>query len=315
MSPQTSATCVWLSSWFSKRGRGSRRTRSAASPTPTRLTSDSVRDPVLDQIGDRDHQQPVLLRELRQLRHARHRAVFVHDFADDAGRIQPGDPRQIDRRFGLAGAHQHAAGARRAAETCGPAARDRPACVAGSIAASTVAARSAAEMPVRRRAASPRSARRTPVSNRERVLRHHQRNLELVEPLRRHRQADQPAAVARHEVDRLRRHLLGRDRQVAFVLAILVVDDDDHPAGADRLDGVLDAGERRAARLRDRALGDLDRRLRAFMSQCVTSPGADAGQRQSGQFRGADDVLADHVAFEVDAVADLRRGRGSCAPS
>ena len=64
---------------------------------------------VLDQIRDRDHQQAVLLRELRQLRHARHRAVLVHDFADDAGRIQPGDSRQIDRGLGLTGAHHHAA--------------------------------------------------------------------------------------------------------------------------------------------------------------------------------------------------------------
>jgi hypothetical protein len=37
---------------------------------------------VLDQIRDRDHQQAVLARELRQFRHARHRAVVVHDFAD-----------------------------------------------------------------------------------------------------------------------------------------------------------------------------------------------------------------------------------------
>ena len=68
--------------------------------------------PVLNQVRDRDHQQPVLLGELRQLRHARHRAVLVHDFADDAGRIEPGDARQIDGRFGLPGAHQHAAVAR-----------------------------------------------------------------------------------------------------------------------------------------------------------------------------------------------------------
>ena len=204
--------------------------------------------PVLDQIRDRDHQQAVLLRELRQLRHARHRAVLVHDFADDAGRIQPGDARQIDGRFGLPGAHQHAARARaQRKHVAGPREVGRP--------------RSPDRSP---RARSPRDRRprcrcvvrpfasidtQNAVSNRERVLRHHQRNLELVEPLRRHRQADQAAAVPRHEVDRLRRHLLRRDRQVALVLAILIVDDDDHLAGADRLDRVLDAGERRRFRL------------------------------------------------------------------
>ena len=33
--------------------------------------------------------------------------------------------------------------------------------------------------------------------------------------------------------------------QVALVLAVLVVDDDDHPAVAEGVDGVLDRGERR----------------------------------------------------------------------
>jgi hypothetical protein len=35
--------------------------------------------------------------------------------------------------------------------------------------------------------------------------------------------------VGRHEVDRVRRHELRRDREVALVLAVLVVDDDDEP--------------------------------------------------------------------------------------
>ena len=68
--------------------------------------------PVLNEVGDRDHQQAVLPRELRQLRHARHRAVLVHDFADDAGRIEAGHARQIDGGFGLPRAHEHAAVAR-----------------------------------------------------------------------------------------------------------------------------------------------------------------------------------------------------------
>ena len=82
--------------------------------------------PVLDQIGDGDHQQLVPLGESRQLRApAPCVPSFDHDFADDAGRIQPGDAREIDGRLGLPGAHQHAAVAGLRAETCGPAARDR----------------------------------------------------------------------------------------------------------------------------------------------------------------------------------------------
>ena len=116
--------------------------------------------------------------------------------------------------------------------------------VAGSIAVSTVAARSAAEMPVvvRPRASietvnavpkfevfsstiggSSSSAQRSSVSARQ----------------------IRPAALARHEVDRLGRHLLGREHEVALVLAVLVVHDDDELARAEVLDGALDGGERR----------------------------------------------------------------------
>ena len=65
-----------------------------------------------------------------------------------------------------------------------------------------------------------------------------------IEPLFGHRQADQPAAVRGHEIDRLRRDALRGDGQIAFVLAVLVVDDDDHLAVADGLDRVLDGRER-----------------------------------------------------------------------
>ena len=56
-------------------------------------------------------------------------------------------------------------------------------------------------------------------------------------------EADEPAGVRDHEVDRLGRRELGRDRQVALVLAVLVVDDDDEAALADLLDRLLDGRE------------------------------------------------------------------------
>jgi len=68
--------------------------------------------PVLDQIGDRNEGQAVTLRELRELGNARHGAVFVHDLADDTGGVETRNPRQIDGRLGLTGAHQHPAGTR-----------------------------------------------------------------------------------------------------------------------------------------------------------------------------------------------------------
>ena len=42
---------------------------------------------------------------------AGHRPVVVHDLADDAGGMQPGEPREVDRRLGLARALEHAAAA------------------------------------------------------------------------------------------------------------------------------------------------------------------------------------------------------------
>src|SRR5690606_9750747 len=48
---------------------------------------------------------------------------------------------------------------------------------------------------------------------------------------------------ARHEVDEVGRDDLGRRDEVALVLAVLVVDDDDELAVADVVEGVLDGVE------------------------------------------------------------------------
>ena len=47
------------------------------------------------------------------------------------------------------------------------------------------------------------------------------------------READEAAPEAGHEVDGFGRDVLGRQRQVALVLAIFVVDHHNHAAGAD----------------------------------------------------------------------------------
>src|SRR4029079_10131333 len=51
-----------------------------------------------------------------------------------------------------------------------------------------------------------------------------------------HRQADQSARLFDHEVDHCRRHQLRRADEIPFVLAILVVRDDDELAVADGVD-------------------------------------------------------------------------------
>jgi hypothetical protein len=77
--------------------------------------------------------------------------------------------------------------------------------------------------------------------------------VEPVQLLLDERQADQPAAVLRHEVDRFRGRPLRGHAQIALVLAIHVVHQDHHLAGADVLDGSLDRG---------RGPGDVFRALR-----------------------------------------------------
>src|SRR5580692_111122 len=58
-----------------------------------------------------------------------------------------------------------------------------------------------------------------------------------------HSEADQAASILGHEVDGFGRDLLGGESDVAFVLAVFIVDYDDHAAGAELLDGSRDIGE------------------------------------------------------------------------
>src|SRR3546814_6173110 len=59
------------------------------------------------------------------------------------------------------------------------------------------------------------------------------------------RQADEAAAMRRHEVDRVRRrHLRGND-EVALILAVLVVDEDEHAPVARLGDNLFGARHRR----------------------------------------------------------------------
>ena len=66
---------------------------------------------ILDEVGDRDHLEGVLPAVRDQVGHAGHRAVLVHDLADDPGRVEAGEAGKIDRRFGLTRSFEHPAGA------------------------------------------------------------------------------------------------------------------------------------------------------------------------------------------------------------
>src|SRR5229473_2127634 len=75
------------------------------------------------------------------------------------------------------------------------------------------------------------------------VLGAHGTDAQVVEALLGHGEADQAASILGHEVDGFGSDLLGGERDVAFVLAVFVVDDDNHAAGADLLDGSGDVGK------------------------------------------------------------------------
>ena len=102
----------------------------------------------------------------------------------------------------------------------------------------------------RRGAVVRRDARRRAVpevhAHRERgalalgVVRLHLAEVELAGALGGDRRADQARGVVEEERDLVGRRRLGRHDQVALVLAVLVVDDDDDLATTDRLDRVLD---------------------------------------------------------------------------
>ncbi|MCY1240971.1 hypothetical protein D3C81_1348990 [compost metagenome] len=67
--------------------------------------------------------------------------------------------------------------------------------------------------------------------------------VELAAALGSERQADQAAAVLGHEVDRFRRDEIGSQHQVAFILAVFLVDKDDHAAGTDVGNDVFGTGD------------------------------------------------------------------------
>ena len=67
-----------------------------------------VTQPVGDQVRDRNEGETVLLREYLELRAACNRAVLVEDLTDHAGRRAISQPRDIDGRFRLSDALEHA---------------------------------------------------------------------------------------------------------------------------------------------------------------------------------------------------------------
>ena len=161
-----------------------------------------------------------------------HRPVLVHDLADD-GRPESSPPSGPGRRTPPSGPPWPGRRPPWPGEgRCVPAWPDLPAPVFGSMAARMVAARSKADIPV----VTPSLASMETVKavwNRavfsETISGSWSSSIRSVGQ----GQADQAPAVLGHEVDDVRGDLLGGDHEVALVLPVLVVDDDDQAARLD----------------------------------------------------------------------------------
>ncbi len=178
------------------------------------------------------------LRKRHQVRQARHGSVVIHHFTDNAGRIQPGEPRDIDGRLGMSGALKDAAVLRHQREHV-PRRHD----ILGAL------------RRIDRDRDGPRSIRcgdpgGHPVPRLDGdgkcrligrlVILNHQLQADMVDPFAGHGEANQPTAEFGHEVDRLRRRHLAGDHEIAFVLAAFIIDQDHHAAITDIFDHILD---------------------------------------------------------------------------
>ena len=196
-----------------------------------------------DEIGDRDAREAVLAGEGLDLRPLHHRAVVVGELADHPDLGQAGERAEIDGGLGVPRAHEHAALAGDEREDVAGPHEVRRAHVGVGERARGV------------RALLGRDAGRQPVDDvdgdgeggaeRRVVRRHHRREVERPRPRLGQRRADDAAGVADDEGHLLRRAERGRADEVALVLAVVVVGDDDDLAFAeppDRLAYVIHAG-------------------------------------------------------------------------
>ncbi len=183
----------------------------------------------------------MLAREHLQLGTPRHGAVGVEDFHQHAGRLQPGQHRQVDPGLGVAGAGQHAAGLGDQREDVAGLVQVRRPRIGSDRGADGVGAVGGGD--AGGHALGGLDADREVGLELRGVGAHHRRQPELAGALAGQRQAHQATAVGDHEIDVRRLDQLGGHDQVAFVLAVLVVDDHHHAAGADLFQQFGDGGE------------------------------------------------------------------------
>ena len=202
-----------------------------------------VAEAVADELGDGEDAEAVLAAERDEVGDAGHGAVVAHDFADDAGGGEAGEAGEIDGGFGLAGADKDAAAAGAEREDVagtdevggGGAGVDGDLDGVGAVGGGNSCRHAFASFDGLRECGAEAGG----------VLLGHGRQAQVVGAVFCQRKADEAAAVAGHEVDGLGGDVLGGQGEIALVLAVLIVDHDDHAAGLDIGDGAGDVGEGR----------------------------------------------------------------------
>ncbi len=154
------------------------------------------------------------------------------------------------------------------------------------------------------------------------VMRAHQVEAELRDAVLRQRKADEAAAVHRHEIDRVGRRHLGGNDEIAFILAILVVDQDEHAPVARFVDDLLGGCQRRAMLAREQIGLQLAERIGGRVpvalfeaSQAVGMKPGGAGEARAGKCAFADeatdffDQVAAHGQADITLQCDLTRAQ------
>ncbi|MNT34167.1 hypothetical protein D3C72_1701280 [compost metagenome] len=177
-----------------------------------------------------------------QVGQAGHRAVVVHHFADHRGGRAAGHGGEVAAGFGVAGAHEHAAVHRLQREDVAglhQVGGHGVACHGGLHGAGAVGGRDAGGHAFGRLDGDGEGGGMLGA-----VALDHRRQLQPLAHLAREREADQAARVAGHEVDGFGGDVVGGDDDVAFVLAVFLVHEDDHAASGQLGHDVFDRGDR-----------------------------------------------------------------------
>ena len=182
----------------------------------------------MNQVFNGANFQAVLLRKLFQVGAPRHAAILVHNFHNHRGGFQPRQARQIATCLGVAGAGEHATGLghqRKNVAGLHNVARLRTGGYRGLHGAGAILGGNAGGD------AFGGFNRHSKVGAvRGIVVVHHTAQVQLLAALACERQANQAARVGGHEVDILGPHQAGGHHQVALVLAVFVVQQNDHAA-------------------------------------------------------------------------------------